>query len=356
MAVEPHSLTWVLGQRGPDRSGASWHQALQAWPHLEYVTSDDGTGLQQGLEGIRADRRRDQPSRPLEGSLDVFHTRREGDKAQRRDWSEAEQVWQQLDKAERALAQTTRRGQDRRGDSHRVGLAWRRAQEAFRRAEDRETAWRRAARALDLFRPDGRLNDRAWAEAEIRAALPGLDGPRWAKTCRMLSDPRSLNFLDRRHRDLAVAEPRAELRQALVALWRQRHATRPGCGPALGGSVGVVAPLVQALICGQLASDWHGAYRRVARVLNRVVRASSVVECLNSVVRMHQARHRTLRQPLLNLKRLAWNCRDFAEGKRKGSCPYRHLGLALPSYDWWELLNMDAQELKEKVSTPQMVK
>jgi hypothetical protein len=51
MGVEPHSLTWVLGQRGPDRSGASWHQALRAWPRLEYVAADDGTGLQRGLDG-----------------------------------------------------------------------------------------------------------------------------------------------------------------------------------------------------------------------------------------------------------------------------------------------------------------
>src|SRR5262245_57323428 len=29
MGVEPHSLAWVLGQRGPDRSGATWQKALQ---------------------------------------------------------------------------------------------------------------------------------------------------------------------------------------------------------------------------------------------------------------------------------------------------------------------------------------
>jgi hypothetical protein len=100
---------------------------------------------------------------------------------------------------------------------------------------------------------------------------------------------------------LAQREPRADLRTALVALWRLRHATHPGCGPKPGGAAGVVLPVLQALIAGQLEPSCHGAYRRVAGVLSRVVRASSVVECLNSVVRMHQARHRTLSQALLDL-------------------------------------------------------
>ena len=82
-----------------------------------------------------------------------------------------------------------------------------------------------------------------------------------------------------------------------------------------------------------------------------MVRASSVVECMNSVVRMHQARHRTLTQPLLDWKRLYWNCRDFAEGKRSGHCPCEHLGLRLPTYDAWALLQLDPAELAQQVST-----
>jgi hypothetical protein len=351
MAVEPHSLAWVLGQRGPDRSGATWQAALAAWPQLRYATSDDGTGLHVGLEGVRQQRCQAGNDLPLEVGLDVFHTQREGAGALRREWSVAEAAWAEAERADRELARTARRGQDRRGGAQRARRAWQRAEAALAVACRREAAWQRAERALQLFRPDGRLSDRAGAEAELRAAAAELDGPRWAKVRRMLLDPRGLNFLDRLHRELAAAEPRAELRAALVALWRQRHATQPGCGPRPGGGTGGVTAAVRALVCGRLAPDWHGAYRRVARVLSRVVRASSVVECLNSVVRMHQARHRTLSQPLLDLKRLYWNCREFAEGKREGQCPYEHLGLALPTYDWWELLYTEPQDLQAKVST-----
>ncbi|MBV8192786.1 MAG: hypothetical protein JO339_36565 [Alphaproteobacteria bacterium] len=79
-------------------------------------------------------------------------------------------------------------------------------------------------------------------------------------------------------------------------------------------------------------------------MLRQTVRASSAVEGMNSVLRMHQARHRTVTQELLDLKRLDWNSRPFREGKRKGRCPYEHLGLQLPSYDFWTLLKMPLSE------------
>ena len=75
------------------------------------------------------------------------------------------------------------------------------------------------------------------------------------------------------------------------------------------------------------------------------------IEPMLNVLRMHQARHRGLSQELIDLKRLYWNCRTFAEGKRKGQAPYQHLGLQLPSYDFWELLQLNPEELKQKVST-----
>jgi hypothetical protein len=45
---------------------------------------------------------------------------------------------------------------------------------------------------------------------------------------------------------------------------------------------------------------------------------------------------------MLDLKRLYWNCRAFRSGPRKDVCPYRALGLDLPTYDFWELLHTEA--------------
>ena len=84
----------------------------------------------------------------------------------------------------------------------------------------------------------------------------------------------------------------AELLGALVSLWWLRRQRRRGYDPAAVGGYRQAAPLVQQVLCQKLDPNWRGSYRLVAAVLGRAVRASSAVECMNSVLRMHQCRHR----------------------------------------------------------------
>jgi len=333
-------MAWLLGQRVADRSGATWSAALAPWSRLEYAVADGGTGLQAGVARQQEERRR-QSEKALEAGLDVFHIKKEASPARRRLWQRTEAVWIQAEEADREVARCRQQGKNASGATARARWAWKKAEAAFRHAEGVEEAWRQAEQALEVFRPDGRLNDRGWAEAQIAAAVPGCPGAEWSKVRRMLADPRSLTFLDRMHRQLQEAVPDEDLREELVRLWWLRRQGRSaGDGPSL-------AALVQETVCARRDAQWVVAYRRVAEVLRQTIRASSVVECMNSVIRMHQARHRTLSQPLLDLKRLYWNCRRFREGKRRHACPYQHLGLALPTYDWWILL----QTPPEKLST-----
>jgi hypothetical protein len=351
IGVEPHSLTWVLGQRAPDRTGATWCQALVLWSRLTYAIVDGGSGLRKGLDLVQQQWQQTAPlfpGLPLDSNLDNFHIQQEGQRALRREWQAAEHLWVAAEAADREVARTNRQGRKKSGPVKRALVAWAKAERAFTTAEQREAAWKRAAAALELFGPEGRLHTRAGATAEIAAAVAELPGERWAKTCRMLQDVRALTFLDRLEQELAQAEPRAEVREAVVEWWRLQQ--RRG-GPRQQGAAAVLTSVVQAQICRQLAPDWQASAARLGRVLERTVRASSVVECMNSVVRMHQARHRSLTQPLLDWKRLYWNCRDFAQGKRRGHCPYEHLGLRLPTYDAWALLQMDPEELTQQVST-----
>ena|SRR6516165_3186904 len=108
---------------------------------------------------------------------------------------------------------------------------------------------------------------------------------------------------------------------------------------------------IRMIITSLAFEQWEEFYQGVSWVLRRVVRASSAMEGVNSVVRMHQARHRNLSQELLDLKRLYWNCRSFVSGKRRRRCPYQHLGLKLPTYDPWALLQMDPEALAQKLSS-----
>ena len=80
MAIEPDSMAWMAGQRGPDRSGESWAPVMTHWPCLEHVVADGGQGLERGVKLANAARcTPGQASEPVSSpamtmGLDVFHT------------------------------------------------------------------------------------------------------------------------------------------------------------------------------------------------------------------------------------------------------------------------------------------
>jgi hypothetical protein len=343
VGVEPASMTWFLGHKADDRTGATWCRHVQGWTALQYVLADAGTGLQAGIALVQQ-QRRDGQQTPLESGLDVFHTTREGQRALNQAWNQVEATWNDAEAADRRVAQARRQTGDTRGVATAAAKAWTRAEAAFAQYEAAAAGWARARSALRVFRPDGRLNDRPWAQEQIASALPLLPGRHWSKVRGSLAAEGTLTFLDRLHRQLQEAEPDAELREALVQLWWLRRQRPRGSHDGTIAGSGHVAHLVQQVVCQRLDAHWAKSYRRVSDVVRQTVRASSAVECMNSVLRMHQARHRTVTQRLLDLKRLYWNCRAFRAGKRRGRCPYEHLGLKLPSYDFWGVLQMPTDE------------
>jgi hypothetical protein len=339
VGVEPASMTWFLGHKADDRTGATWAEALRDWGALSFVTADAGKGLQAGIAALRRERQGGgEPS--LESGLDVFHTTYEARRALRRIWNRVERLWEQAEAAGRRVKESQRQGRDARGLARAAGLAWKQAEGAFAEYERSEAGWKIAHGALAVFRPEGRLNDRAWASQQIALALPLLSGPEWSKVRGLLQAEGSLTFLDRLHRQLGEAVAEDSLRAELVRLWwLRRRRPRTDVTGSIAGA-GHVAHLVQEVVCQKRGPNWRESYGAVSRVLRGTVRASSAVECMNSVLRMHQSRHRTVSQGLLDLKRLYWNCREFREGKRRKHCPYELLGLKLPSYRFWDLLGM----------------
>ncbi len=354
VGVEPHSMVWVLGEHAADRSGSTWTEALQGFDALEQAVVDGGRGLQRGLVDFQKQRNNAGNSTPLEVSLDVFHTKQEAQRVLRKLWNRVESRWARAEEADRQVERAWRHGDDRRGFGGVAARAWKKVERLMERYDRTERAWKRIEAAFELFRPDGRLNDRAWAAGEIAAAMKELDGAEWSKLRRALADRRSLTFLDRMCRQLTIAEPRAELQEALLRRWwlRRRSVAVPADAP--GGGCPLAAALVQTEYCRKLAANWEESYRRVAAVLRHTVRASSAVECMNSVLRMHQGRHRTVTQPMLDLKRLYWNCRPFKSGKRQGRCPYELLGLRLPTTDWWQLLHAAPADSTQELSSSEV--
>jgi len=358
MAVEPHSMTWVAGQRGPDRSGESWCQVVAKWPCVTRVITDAGKGLERGVKLARAARHRvaegqeDASVMPLKMGLDVFHTQHELQRVVHGKWQRAERQLDTATAADRKVAQSKQRGRDARGVAQHARAAWRKAEQYFDAAVQTEGVIKRVETALAIFRPDGGLNDRQWAQEQLRTATRPLGGPEWNKVRRLLSNERTLHYLDWLHEQLTAAVEDPLRREVCTHVWHLREAMTHTQGEQHARLAQLV--VMEQALCQRLWPEWQQAYARVEEILDRVVRASSAVEWVNSVVRMHQARHRHVSQGLLDLKRLYWNCRTFRHGKRKGACPYELLGLKLPTYGWWALLQMDPKEVEKKLSTQQV--
>ncbi len=345
VGIEPASLTAVFCKNTADRKAETWEKHLAPFERLEFAVSDAAKGITSAVARV-AEARRDDPKAPaLEHGLDVFHTAMEARRVLAGHWRRAEAAWERAEAADVKVADAKRQGIDARGVARAARAAWRQAIRSFERTERLESAWGRCHAAVELLHPDGRLNDRADAESTIAGALKDLTGPDWSKVRNLLNDPRSLTFLDRMHRQLEAAEPRPQWREAMAWRWWLRHRRLPLSSSPLVDLVNGVARQ------RSLTEEEQASYDRVAAVLEGTVRASSAVECMNSVLRMQQSRHRRMTQPMLDLKRLYWNCHRFRSGPRKADCPYRALGLKLPTFDFWELLPAEPAQLAQQLST-----
>jgi hypothetical protein len=356
MAVEPVSLVWLAGQRGPDRTGMSWCEVIKQWPSLEHVIADGGTGLEKGVK-LANERRQAQgqlqdaaPGPTITMGLDVFHTGRELERVLQRQWTQAERQLEAASEADAKVAQYKRRGHDVRGVAGASGRAWHKAERLFDAAVQVEETVKQVATSLGWFDADGHLLSRGEAHQQLDKASAKLNGAQWSKVRRLLKDERTLSHLDRLREQLAevVAEP--QMRESLTRLWFFRKRLEHAKEEEIGRLHALL--VMEQVLCHRLCPQWQETYMKVEELLRQAVRASSAVEGVNSVVRMHQGRHRHVSQGMLDLKRLYWNCRVFREGKRKGRSPYDLLGLKLPISDWWQLLQVEPEELEQKLLTP----
>jgi len=343
MVVEPESLCWLTGRMVKARDGVTWAEEFALFPSLLAVIRDAGSGLGKGVKLERA--RRHAASLPgLDDSLDVFHTLREGGRALRTLWGAAMNALARADTAQNDLDRRGRQGQSCQGYGAPINRLWRQAERLWDHAAAAETAWKQVKLAFEFFTPEGCLNDRSQAEAVVAKALPHLCGAAWDKTKRLLLRQESFTFLDQVSQRLDRLGLAPDVLSALLDLeglrrqpWRQSAATQTWA-------------LVRTVELTKGCPDWRDEADRVRGVLRSVWRASSLVECVNSVARMQQARHRKMTQGLLDLKRLYWNLRRFRTGHRKGETPYGLLGLKLPALSFWEFLKLTPEELREKLS------
>lgn len=348
MGVEPNSLCWIVGDLAENRDGASWARHFEGFEQLEHAVTDAGTGLLKGLSLSNAHRgKADRP--PIGHTLDVFHTKYEGAWAFRVTESRVWNAQKIADDLWRPLKKKRQQGQSIQGQTPRAHAANRRAEQRLEEAVEIETAWKQVGSALEWFTPAGELNTREAARENLNTWLGFLKGETWAKTVRMLERPESLTFLDRIAQQLEALPLEDQDRQDAVRLEAIRRNPRLLQGEEDQSRALRAWHLVASL---RMARDesFASAVEMVRQLFQRSWRASSLVEGINSVVRLQQARHRKLTAGLIDLKRFYWNVRRFRTGRRKHTSPYELLGIELPTADWWQLLKTDPDQLRKQLS------
>ena len=350
MVVEQESLCWVCGQLSPDVSGAAWEQEFARLPNLEQLARDGGSGLAKGVALVNA-QRQEQGQAPVVDQGDHFHALWKGGMGLARAEKRASKALADAEAAQKILEECGRQGQSQKAPGIRAGHAWRKAEKAMDTWQETDRIWQQTKDALPLITPDGELNTQAKAEAILAQTLPQLPDADFAKTKRQLQRPEMLNYLDRVHDRLAKLPFPEEVTQAAVQqeALRRRPELLKGETPKAAALRGVM--LVCAVVLGK-AEQGQQALAAVRDILRRAYRASSLVECINSVLRMQQAQHRKLTQGLLDLKRLYWNCHTFRTGQRRGTTPYQRLGVPWPEgLRWWDVLKLTPERLRNKLST-----
>jgi hypothetical protein len=298
--------------------------------------------------------RAEQGQEPVVDQGDHFHALRKGGVGLRKAEQRASQALAKAEAAQHALAECARQGHKQTGPAARARHAWTQAEQAMDAWQQSERLWQQTKDALLPITPAGELNTRAQAEAVLAQTLPQLPDSAFAKSKRAVQQPELLNYLDRLHDRLAQLPFPKEVTEAAVQqeTLRRRPELLQGETPPAAARRGVL--LLCAVVLAQAGPVGAEAVVRVRDVLRRAYRASSLVECINSVLRMHQAQHRRLTQGLLDLKRLYWNCHTFRTGRRRGHTPYELLGVPWPEgLRWWDVLKLTPEQLREKLSTAQ---
>jgi hypothetical protein len=349
MMVEQNSLCWLAGRLANNRNGETWAEELRSLTAAEQITADGGQGLRKGVALVNAERQQaGQPT--LHDQRDHFHIVHRARRGRRGARYQTLQAFGHAEKLQAAYDEKGRQGVPRSPMQGRgLNKAWAKAESAMDRWTAQEKGDSRLRSALELITPEGRLNTRARAEAEVQAALAGQTGDDWDRARRLLTTE-AFTFLDRVQEQLQALPIAAELRQAALQeeTLRRRPEARRGVAPAAALARGLL--LVAGVTLSLAGAAGEQARALVRGVLAGVWRSSSLVEGVNSVLRMHQRRQKRLTQGLLDIQRLYWNAREFRAGKRKGSSPYGLLGLVLPKGGWWALLKLTPEQLEEQLS------
>lgn len=344
--VEPRTLMAVVPEPAQNRQGETWQQTLAQYPHLRHVISDQASGLARGVE---------LDERALTHQYDLFHFKRELRRELRR--LEA-RCYDEIEAVERARKLV---GGRRMLSSAQVQAAVEyRAKAAALDQQLEAFDWTEVIVAYleEAFTPfderRGQLRSFASAQAMVDEVLELLGSVREVNTRKLMSlieGARAglFTFLQLLGEKLAALPVRWRhiegSRRALCAdlarcwHWRSRAHQSGTCQRKY------LLALLNLAHWRRRVENLTEIDRRVCAALDEVVRASSAVECFNSIIRPYISVKKHLSRGFLALIALYWNMHPLAQ--RGGRTPFELSGVDVGSSDWVEVLEEEMRRLEQ---------
>jgi len=337
--VDPDSMAVGACERSQDRTGESWHAVLSHFPNLDYIISDQAKGIAKGIYLAAG------TLGTIQHQSDLYHLLTEVSRTTRR----LETRLENLLKAEEQSWQDWIQGRIY------VKTVEKTQATVVRQLEFMEQYYQ-ALELLDFaFSPmtsdhevNTRENGRQILSDVIQRlkSLPelqlGIDD--LVKTLEKRA-PGCLVFLDQLQRELSVIPVElgedsqftaGEIRELAIQEVCLEHAMADDPSDEvfcayryLWGKIRSLKKLIPAFL--QVVSA-------VRRILYHPKRASSLVECFNSILRPIQQVKKQVTQEFLWLKALHHNMKTFKQGRRKGKSPFQLLGIGFGNQDWIGLM------------------
>jgi len=226
-------------------------------------------------------------------------------------------------------------------------IACQETKEKIDRYEDYAYLYRGLIEELQLFDETGQLRNRQEAEGNIEAALELLD------TLGVSSISEAVKKVRRTLPDLLtyfdVAQPiLSQLKELpleqdtlcpLCMAWQWQKCLMKAKSPKARRYCSAQEQWYLELAAADLHEDDNDLKEHVYRSLDQIVQSSSLVECINSIIRPYvNTTKNHVTQELLNLMMFYHNHRRYKDGKRQGNTPMEILTGTLQEHDWLDLL------------------
>ena len=355
--VDLTSFAVVICEKQGSRDHEVWHKVLHLFPCLKLVTSDQAKGIVKAVY-LCGDKVRHQ--------FDLFHFKRNAHRLLRRLEAQAYKYIASEYEAEEKMKKS-------QGDSR---LKWQEIYHVKRQEallviasfDQAEAAVKLIFQSLEIFDTDGSFQDPQKSIKNLRRGAKLLqqasEDKRIQNLAEQVLDPRLFLYLLTLQDEMlsivlrwnkgCTAMPRNKVIQILASFWYwsnrhnvrvpwQKDETRPKWAmrkqQALTQLYRIqLATLLKLRQLQMILANFDQVFQQVIRALNNVFRASSLVEALNSHIRLCQQVKKDFGDDFLALVSLHWNMSPFEEGKRKGLSPFQILGIQGKNEKWLDFL------------------